>query len=391
MESTLKHHNLDHYAEEMEYPEDFPILWQFPKEFKRNWFTQLDARFLIILVATFLVHVTLIFLLLSWIKVLDKNVDINSIQKQYAHLLLNKSKEVDHFVDDSMTMGTYLYGIPEESQPEHSTQKINEVANRTGDVNSYQNYAENSQQDALNVDGISSGDRGRTDTDKTLNSYGTGTEQSIGSVGLLSYLSENNNSSNEELREIFAQGDRNTQYLEGSLANVNMTNFKGQGSTSGSASRNVTYSGGLKGSKSNVSTGDLVSSMKPLEKVDYSTIAKNTELEEFSASVLNKIGSKAAARKAEQVTKVILAHNRAIQDCYKQALKKHPELRGKVVVRFSVTPEGLVDLVEVINSTIDHEQMLNCIVNRIRRWNDFGESDLSLGTVSYRQTYVFGY
>ena len=62
-----------------------------------------------------------------------------------------------------------------------------------------------------------------------------------------------------------------------------------------------------------------------------------------------------------------------------------------MVVRFSVTPEGRVDLVEVINSTIDYEPIIDCIVSRIRRWNDFGESDISLGTVSYRQTYVFGY
>ena len=106
---------------------------------------------------------------------------------------------------------------------------------------------------------------------------------------------------------------------------------------------------------------------------------------------MNRTGRKASARKAEQVTRIVLNHNRSIQDCYKQALKRKSDLKGKVVVRFSVTPAGIVEQVDVISSTIDYDPMISCIVNRIRRWNDFGESDISLGTVSYRQTYVFGY
>jgi hypothetical protein len=206
------------------------------------------------------------------------------------------------------------------------------------------------------------------------------------------YLSDDRVGSNENLNEIFTQADGNTRYLEGSLANVKFTNLKQGNETGGSeAERSGAALRGLKGSKSIVSKQEVQASLSPLEKASYLTVAKNTEIEESSLSVLNKTGSKAVARKAEQVTRVVLDHNRAIQDCYKQALKKQPDLKGKVVVRFSVTPEGRVDLVEVINSTIDYEPIIDCIVSRIRRWNDFGESDISLGTVSYRQTYVFGY
>jgi len=188
-------------------------------------------------------------------------------------------------------------------------------------------------------------------------------------------------------------GDRNVQYVEGSIANINIGNFKKQGGSSGSGTAGGSGSSfsGLKGAKSQVSRDEARSSLTPLQKVNYSTIAKNTELEEFSASVLNKTGKKAMARNADQVTRVVLAHNRAIQDCFKQALKKQPELKGKIVVRFSVKPDGSVDLVEIIQTTINYDPMLRCVVNRIRRWNDFGEGDPSLGTVSYRQTYVFGY
>lgn len=387
MATTFKTNKMDLLLNDKSYSEEFPLLWQFPKEFKRNWFKQLDARFAIILTLTSVFEIAMVLSLLAWIKIKDRNIDVNSIQKQYAHLLLNKSGATNASMDDSMSRATYLYGIPEEIEP--TAVSFENIADR--EENSMDNYPGNSKQVGSNTNGRGGIQGGQTDFSRTANSYGSGSAETIGSIGLLSYLSEDNNASGEELREIFAQGDRNIRYLEGSLANVKLTNFKGQGESSASGSEGTSYSTGLKGSKSNVSTAEMRSSVTTLEKANYSTVAKNTELEEFSESVLNKIGTKAAARKAEQVTKVILAHNRAIQDCYKQALKKHPDLRGKVVVRFSVTPDGRVDLVEVINSTIDDEPMLNCIVNRIRRWCDFGESDLSLGTVGYRQTYVFGY
>ncbi|UCE04877.1 MAG: AgmX/PglI C-terminal domain-containing protein [bacterium] len=393
METTFKQKKFDSFLMKNVYTsEDFPILWQFPKEFKRNWFKQLDPRFMIILVSTFILEVCIILFLLSWIKGKDKMIDVNSIQKRYAHLLLDKFVDTDFSLDSTEPNGTYLYGVPEENKNLSTSFANQENLVQNTEDNPLNHYSINSK----DVGSINSNNNepyaGQTSISRTSNSYRSGSRESIGTLGLLHYLSEdNNNLANEELHEILTHSDRNHHYLESSLTNVKITNFKQQREPKELNIKAAMFSNGLKGSTNNVSTAEVLSSFTPLERANYSTVAKNTELEEFSASSLNKTGSKASARKAEHVTRVVLAHNRAIQDCYKQALKKHPALKGKVVVRFSVTPDGGVDLVKVIKSTIDYEPMLTCIVNRIRRWNDFGESDPSLGTVSYRQTYVFGY
>jgi TonB family protein len=388
METAFEQKEFEVFLNSTAYSGDFPILWQFPKEFKRNWLKQLNARFMIILSLTFLFEVCMILFLLSRIKGNDKKLDVNSLQKRYAHLLLNKHTE-DFFFDETAPVGTYLYGIPEEI--ERNTLLSGSQQNVSENVSS--DYDNNSRDTGTNRDKSAQSNSDQASGTRTSDSGGGGTAERIGSIGLLQYISDDNNASNDELREIFAQGDRNNQYLEGSLANVKLGDYSKHGgsSQSGTGAEPATFFNGPRGSKTNVSTAEVRSSVAPLEKASYSTVAKNTELEESFALILNRTGRKASARKAEHVTRIVLNHNRSIQDCYKQALKKQPGIKGKVVVRFSVTPDGAVDHVEVVRSTIDYEPMINCIVNRIRRWNDFSESDISLGTVSYRQTYVFGY
>jgi hypothetical protein len=385
MDTTLEHKNFESLLKGKAYPQDIPALWQFPKEFKRNWFGQFDPRFMIILLLTFIFEIGMIIFLLALVRGSGKNLDVNSIQKRYANLLLDKHSN-DTFSDETMSDGTYLYGVSEEialavnSQPD-------------GIENASRVYANNSQSASSNRDRFTQSNGGQSFGNRSSNSGSGSSAAGIGSIGLLQYLVDENNASNEELQEIYAQGDRYNQYLEGSLANVKLGGYINQGgpSRSGAGTETATFISGLKGAKSNVSPAEVRSSVAPLEKASFSTVTKNTELEESFVSVLNKTGSKASARKAEHVTGIVLNHNRSIQDCYKQALKKQSDIKGKVVVRFSVTPAGTVDHVEVITSTINYEPMIKCIINRIHRWNDFGESDISLGTVSYRQTYVFGY
>jgi len=214
----------------------------------------------------------------------------------------------------------------------------------------------------------------------------------VASQGLLQYIitSEGENGVNAELQEIFKQGELNARYLEGSLSHVKLTSYQKLEGNGSDANTKGNF-GKARGAKSSVSVAEARSSFTPLEKANITTVAKNTELETSTISALEKSGKKITARKPESITRIVLSHNQAIQDCYKQALKKEPNLKGKVVIRFSITPDGGVDQVQILESTIDYEPMLTCMTNRIRRWNDFGESDPMLGALSYRQTYVFGF
>jgi len=393
MQTALKHNDFDSYLKQKLSVEGFPVLLQFPKEFRRSWFKQFDARFMVILVLTFIIEIAIIFISRSWVKGQYSALDISSIQQRYANLLLDKSFKNDFSLDKSRTPNTYLYGIPEDIERIETAFENRAKSNNNLSDNAVNGKAGRSTGTGTTGNTISV-NTGQSGFEGTGNSYGSSSSERIGSLGILGYLSENNDASVRELNEIFGPGGNNPGYLESSLANVRFNNFtqpqQGEKAESGTEAGGAAFSG-LKGSKSTISSTEAQSSLSPLEKANYSIVAKNTELEESSLSILTRTGSKASARKAEHVTQVVLDHNRAIQDCYKQALKQQPDLKGKVVVRFSVTPSGKVDRIEVIKATIDYEPMIKCILNRIRGWNDFGESDISLGTVSYRQTYVFGY
>jgi len=392
MEATVESKNFNSQIAPADFSEGFPILWDFPREFKRNWLKQFDLRFITILIFTFIFEVGLVVYLSNWVTNRSKNVDVNSIQKQYAHLLLNRFNDTKFSFEAEKPSGTYLYSPPEAIEPAALSGSQDASLPGSG-ASSSAGYSS----------GASAGRTFGNDGSHTFpaqsipaspaESYASATRRAVGNIGLLSYLDDDNiNLARDELKEVFSGIGSSQGDLEGSLANIKLTDFKsGSSGRAGGGGENRSGTRRLKGSKSTVSRSELHSSLVPLEKADYSTIAKNTELEAVSGSALQKTGKKATARKAEQVMRVVLGHNRAIQDCYKQALKKRPDLKGKVVVRFSVAPDGSVDRVALIRTTIDYEPMIKCIVNRIRRWNDFGESDPAIGTVSYRQTYVFGY
>ncbi len=98
-----------------------------------------------------------------------------------------------------------------------------------------------------------------------------------------------------------------------------------------------------------------------------------------------------ASREPKVLKEIVLAHNPAIQDCYRAQLKNNAQLKGKVEVRLKISPQGYVKEVGIIASTIDLPELEHCILTKIARWKDFGKVDSSLGDVTLRQTYVFGY
>ena len=97
------------------------------------------------------------------------------------------------------------------------------------------------------------------------------------------------------------------------------------------------------------------------------------------------------ARDPEKVSRIVNAHKAALQYCYQRELKRNPNLRGKIVVRFTITYKGNVKNVKILSSTLDTEHVERCILSRIRRWDDFGEIPKDLGNATFRQVYSFGY
>lgn len=68
------------------------------------------------------------------------------------------------------------------------------------------------------------------------------------------------------------------------------------------------------------------------------------------------------------VARYVKARIKAIQNCYEKELKRNPTLKGKVVVRFSITPSGRVGSIEIEENTIGNEAVASCIRTYIRGW-----------------------
>ena len=70
----------------------------------------------------------------------------------------------------------------------------------------------------------------------------------------------------------------------------------------------------------------------------------------------------------EALARYVRARLKAIQSCYEKELKRNPSLKGKMVVRFSITSSGRTGGIEVEENTLGNEAVASCIRTVIRSW-----------------------
>jgi hypothetical protein len=68
------------------------------------------------------------------------------------------------------------------------------------------------------------------------------------------------------------------------------------------------------------------------------------------------------------INAVVQRHRAEIRACYDAALQRNPNLRGKVVMFFSIQPNGIVSSAGVKESTLGDGGIENCITSRVRTW-----------------------
>ncbi len=96
------------------------------------------------------------------------------------------------------------------------------------------------------------------------------------------------------------------------------------------------------------------------------------------------------SRKSAEIHRVILEHKASIQDCYTRVLKDNPNLHGEIKVRLTISPSGKVTAAALLVSTVNHAELEQLILERISRWNDFGEVSPMVGNVTFKQSFVLG-
>jgi TonB family protein len=70
----------------------------------------------------------------------------------------------------------------------------------------------------------------------------------------------------------------------------------------------------------------------------------------------------------EKLAGFVRARKSAIQACYERELKRNPSLKGRVVVRFTITPQGTTSDVDIEENTLGDDAVASCIRTVIRGW-----------------------
>ncbi len=148
--------------------------------------------------------------------------------------------------------------------------------------------------------------------------------------------------------------------------------------------------GQIRGGRSGETTTiyDLVSD---LGSVSSQSLSRKGEIQVETPTEVVGGGTKSVYRSPEAMYEVMYSHVSAITYCYERELKKIPDLKGKISVRITISPNGSVKNADIVSSTLNNESVERCILTRIRLWDDFQSIDASEGDVTFRQSYVFGY
>lgn len=72
--------------------------------------------------------------------------------------------------------------------------------------------------------------------------------------------------------------------------------------------------------------------------------------------------------RADAIAGFVRARKAAFQLCYEHELKRHPTLKGRVIVRFSITPRGRADAIGFEENTLGSDGVTSCLQALIRNW-----------------------
>jgi hypothetical protein len=70
----------------------------------------------------------------------------------------------------------------------------------------------------------------------------------------------------------------------------------------------------------------------------------------------------------EALNRVVKQHLKELTDCYERGLIKNPELKGKIVLSWSIFADGSVHEVEVESNTLEDPAVTRCLSNRPPTW-----------------------
>ncbi len=358
------------------------VLW--PEEYNISFKDRIDKRYARILLASLLLHfATVAFLHFN---PPSEEADLEALQERFASIVPDSPLQ-----QIEVSVAKFVQDVLPEDLPE--------PRDKNDDALAVQGMTDNPRKSNTPVAAKKTQETPSLARGAEPGAKGGGEQKSdeADDAGILGLLASSGGSeSGSEVQDVLGKG-----LPKHDLSNIDVGGGgSGKGSGSGTADAGSGSGGkqGVKGGRATVGGGidDIVSGLGKAESGGI-TVSRTGELEvEAGTSLLGGEGEEGtmismSGRNIDEVAAIVQSHNAAIQYCYQRELKNTPTLKGKVVVRFSITPQGTVKNVKILASTLNSKEAEDCIVSRIRRWNDFGAVDPKLGDTTIRQVYTFGY
>ncbi|MBD3289292.1 AgmX/PglI C-terminal domain-containing protein [candidate division KSB1 bacterium] len=349
-------------------PEQQFEIHKFPREFKRNWLKSIDFRFLSIFCCTLILSV-LIVRYLYFKNALYENV--SSLKQAYVRFFDNRRfyESIESVLDQkSTTYESHTSDIDTRASQETGTARTNVITQSKSEINSGSHVTLLIKDSNNNAEG----------TSKKGFKSSIGPGNGSGNGMLLSSTSKDSSLlPSESLAENALSGSRNYHSIEpGSINQRVIRGSNGNGSNSEGAFGSLPVKEKSVGSSSN--NGNFSQQGNRNNNIPSSGSSKRES-------------TKRKFQEETPISRVIVANNQTIQECYRQALSRKPELKGKITIRFCVSSSGYVKEVKILKSSLDDRVFENCIIDKILEWKNFDViANGSSEEIYYRQSFVFG-
>lgn len=331
----------------------------FPKEFERNFWDSLDKRYYSILLVTFVVMYTFMFLLASRDWQLSEE-DLSKLKEQVRQIVYEA--EIIPAEEPEVKVTVLETGGGEEEEiSDEGQQRVSESTTERLQRQRQSRASRAAQTRQMEQDVAGSGILAIA----TAAGGGGGSGVEYGDV--LKGLAEGAG----------GIGDVG-QIVEGTA---------GIAAASGSGQRTrVVKGGGYRGAGEGIGIDDLiegegVAGGASFKRQGNVTLGEDVELAGAAAG--------SGSRDAQSILSIINQNKTSVEYCYQKYLKLNPSLSGEIYLEIVISPEGRVTSVNVIRSTLGDKQLESCITRTVGRWRGFGKIDPSLGTVKTRFKYIF--
>lgn len=401
-------------------PPPHPPLHAFPKEFNKNYLETLDRRYLAILILTLIFELLLIWYMLRTHPLQLTDNDISKLQNRYAELFLSEFKE-----ETPAEAPNNLELL------QRATEAIPQIVGEApADAPNFSLPAPARKTVGPEARALSGENRAavRRLNTKARQRGMQALAEEVERIGLLGVITSGSGMiSRAPVTDILEYADSTIGDIDHAIAQVKELRIPRAGvdyfgTSVGSAGSPRGRHGGQPGfnevyiapkevrgkraTSSGVVPEDIVTG---LAAAPQKTVERNKTFESVAAApplistpgisgLRSRPHNLQATRDPNKIREVVLAHNPAIQDCYRRQLKGNAALKGKVTVRFTINPLGYVVNAEIINGVMTADgipvmlpEMEDCILTKIRKWRDFGQVQETQGEVTFRQTYNFGY